>query len=134
MNEVDVWLEDQSLGGSALVGRLTRATSRTGEAVRFEYDAGWVASAAPVAPFSLDPDLPLSSGAHHARSGAATLTAQDAPDLSVPSPEQGCRRECLHDSTPIGTSGWGVPARYAAARAWHVFQPARCSTWTAFTC
>ncbi|CAD7720835.1 hypothetical protein LMG31886_01900 [Xanthomonas hydrangeae] len=48
INKVEVWLEDQSLGGSSLVGYLTRQYSRRGETLQFEYVAGWLANETPV--------------------------------------------------------------------------------------
>ncbi|MEJ7746614.1 MAG: HipA domain-containing protein [Luteimonas sp.] len=71
MTTVEVWLDDDSLGPATLVGRLTRNASRTGDTVRFDYDAGWLTAAAA---FGLDHDLPLAGGAHYAPMGADDLT------------------------------------------------------------
>lgn len=74
MSELAVWIEDQSLGGSALVGHLHRANSRTGEALSFEYDAQWLANAGPVPAFSLDHELYFGPGTQYARAGASALS------------------------------------------------------------
>ena len=74
MNQLDVWIDDESLGGSALVGRLQRATSRTGEALSFEYDPQWLANAGPVSAFPLDHELFFGSGAQYARTGTGELS------------------------------------------------------------
>ncbi len=74
MNRLDVWIDDASLGGSALVGRLTKTASRTGDTISFEYDAGWLAGAGPVAAFPLDHALHLSAGPHYAKAGASALS------------------------------------------------------------
>lgn len=83
MTELDVWLDDQTLGGSALVGHLQRSNNRGREAVGFEYANDWIAGAAAIAPFDLDHQLILGPGRQYARSGATKLTPafQDAsPD------------------------------------------------------
>lgn len=74
MNRVDVWVDDEALGGSTLVGRLTRAAARTGDTTSFEYDLQWLESAGRVQAFPLDPELHLAPGAHYARAGASALT------------------------------------------------------------
>lgn len=74
MTPMEVWLDDESLGPSTLVGRLTRSASRTGDTVRFDYDAGWLAAGGRAAAFELDHDLPLVGGAHYAPMGADHLT------------------------------------------------------------
>jgi len=74
MNQVDVWIEDESLGPSTLVGRLSKAASRTGDTVSFEYDGDWLGGTSPVAVFPLDPELQLAGGPHFARAGANALT------------------------------------------------------------
>lgn len=71
MTAVEVWLDDDSLGPSMLIGRLTRNAGRTGDTVRFDYDPGWLD--APDA-FELDHDLPLTRGAHYAPGGADDVT------------------------------------------------------------
>ncbi|MBL0039510.1 MAG: type II toxin-antitoxin system HipA family toxin [Xanthomonadales bacterium] len=83
MNRLDVWIDDASLGGSALIGRLTKTANRTGDTISFEYDAGWLAGAGPVAAFPLDHALHLGAGPHYAKAGASALSGifQDgAPD------------------------------------------------------
>ncbi|KAF1690755.1 type II toxin-antitoxin system HipA family toxin [Pseudoxanthomonas koreensis] len=74
MNPLDIWVDDETLGGQALVGRLQRAASRTGEAISFEYDPQWLANAGPVTAFPLDHELQLGTGARYARAGAAALS------------------------------------------------------------
>lgn len=71
MTVVEVWLDDDSLGPSRLVGRLTRNSGRSGDTVRFDYDQGWLDAADA---FELDHDLPLVGGAHYAPAGADQLT------------------------------------------------------------
>ena len=83
MNRLDVWLDDESLGGSAVVGCLSRTASRTGDAISFEYAPNWLTNAGPVAAFGLDHDLYFGAGQHYARVGASELPGafQDAsPD------------------------------------------------------
>lgn len=75
MNRLEVWIEDESLGGSALVGHLSKATSRTGETISFEYDPNWLADAGPVAAFPLDHELYLGPGQQYASAGASALSA-----------------------------------------------------------
>lgn len=74
MNELDVWIDDESLGGCVPAGRLTRSASRTGDAISFEYDDSWLADAGPVRAFALDPELHLAGGRLYAREGASALT------------------------------------------------------------
>lgn len=71
MTVVEVWLDDDSLGPSRLVGRLTRNSGRSGDTVRFDYDQGWLDAADA---FEFDHDLPLVGGAHYAPAGADQLT------------------------------------------------------------
>ena len=73
MNELDVWIDDESLGGSARVGRLSKTASRTGDTIAFEYDPGWLASTGPVIGFPLDHELFLGAGPQYARAGAGKL-------------------------------------------------------------
>jgi serine/threonine-protein kinase HipA len=73
MNQMEVWLQDDALGGTALVGQLTRNTSRTGRTVRFDYSEGWLDNTGPVAAFELDHELPLARGGHYAQAGADRL-------------------------------------------------------------
>jgi serine/threonine-protein kinase HipA len=83
MNQVEVWIDDETLGGSSLVGRLTKAPSKTGDTVSFEYDVQWLSGVGPVPPFPLDPELVLAAGVHYSRQGANALTgafADCSPD------------------------------------------------------
>lgn len=83
MKHLDVWIDDDSRGGNALVGRLIRSTGRTGDAISFEYDPTWLNGSGPVSGFQLDPELILATGHHHARAGADCLTgifADCSPD------------------------------------------------------
>lgn len=74
MNSLEVWIEDESLGGSALVGRLSKTPSRTGDTIGFEYDPGWLAGTGSVAAFPLDHELYLGAGQQYARAGADQLS------------------------------------------------------------
>lgn len=74
MNEVEVWLDDDSLGPSVRVGQLTRNTSKTGDTVHFDYAPEWLQRTAPCASFSLDHELPLADGALYAHAGADQLS------------------------------------------------------------
>jgi len=73
MNRAEVWLDDSSLGGRALVGHLARTASRSGETISFEYAAEWRDGRSPITPFALDPQLGLTTGPHYARDGAGQL-------------------------------------------------------------
>lgn len=73
MNQLDVWLDDDSLGPPTQVGSLFRVTSRSGDTLRFEYDAGWLTGAGKVTPFEIDPELSLHSGPMHTAAGAGKL-------------------------------------------------------------
>lgn len=75
MNQLDVWMDDEYLGGSALVGHLQRTTSRTGETISFEYDPQWLANAGPVSAFPLDHELYFDAGIQYARTGASRLSS-----------------------------------------------------------
>lgn len=48
MNGLEIWIDDESLDGSAFVGHLSKTASRTGDTIRFEYAPDWLASAGPV--------------------------------------------------------------------------------------
>jgi len=74
MNQVEVWLDEDALGGMTLVGHLTRNVSKTGDTVRFDYTEGWLENAGPIAAFGLDHELDLSGGAHYAHAGADQLS------------------------------------------------------------
>lgn len=83
MTELDVRLDDPTLGGSALVGHLERSNHRGREAIDFEYAGDWIAGRTAIAPFDLDHQLILGPGRQYARAGAARLSPafQDAsPD------------------------------------------------------
>lgn len=74
MSQVEVWVDDEDLGGATLAGSLIKSTSRTGDVVRFEYSNGWLAGAGPIAGFDLDPELVLAAGPLHAHAGADQLS------------------------------------------------------------
>ncbi|MBA2077353.1 HipA domain-containing protein [Rhodanobacter sp. PCA2] len=74
MNHLEVWIDDESLGGSAFVGHLSKTASRTGDTISFEYATDWLASAGPVAGFPLDHELYLGAGQQYARAGANELS------------------------------------------------------------
>lgn len=74
MSRLEVWIDDASLGGSAVVGHLSRTLSRTGDTISFEYDAHWVDGAGPVAAFPLDHELYFGAGQQYARAGANELS------------------------------------------------------------
>lgn len=42
MNRLEVWIDDESLGGSAVVGHLVKSAGRAGDTISFEYDPGWL--------------------------------------------------------------------------------------------
>jgi serine/threonine-protein kinase HipA len=74
VNSLEIWIEDASLGGPALVGRLSKTNSRAGNTISFEYDHDWLAGAGPVTAFPLDPELYLGPGQQYARAGAGQLS------------------------------------------------------------
>lgn len=75
ISEVQVWLDDPTLGAPALVGKLLRREGRRGDTVHFEYDSQWTAAPKTgVRPFELDPQLPVYGGQITARAGADQLT------------------------------------------------------------
>ena len=83
MNKVEVWLDDEVLGGATLVGQLTRSMSKTGDTVRFDYSPGWLEDGGPIASFELDHELTLGRGALYAQAGADQLSgifADCSPD------------------------------------------------------
>ena len=83
MTELDVRLDDRTLGGSALLGHLERSNNRGRETISFEYASDWIAGKTAIAPFDLDHQLTLGPGRQYARAGAARLSPafQDAaPD------------------------------------------------------
>jgi serine/threonine-protein kinase HipA len=74
MNEVEVWLNDDTLGAPTQVATLIRDTSKTGDTVRFEYASAWLEQTAPFPGFALDHELPLARGAMYAHAGADQLS------------------------------------------------------------
>ena len=74
MNRLEVWIDDESLGGSAFVGQLSKTASRTGDTISFEYAPDWLASTGPVAGFPLDHELYFGTGQQYARAGANELS------------------------------------------------------------
>ena len=73
MNQVEIRLDDSSLGEMTLVGQLTRDESKAGEVVRFDYSQGWLDDVGSIASFALDHELALAAGAHYAHTGADQL-------------------------------------------------------------
>lgn len=83
MTSLEVWIDDATLGGSARVGQLSKATSRTGDTISFEYDTDWLAEGRSVRGFPLDHELYFNAGRQFAKAGAGELSGafQDAsPD------------------------------------------------------
>lgn len=74
MNQLEVWVDDATLGGSARVGQLSKATSRTGDTISFEYDPGWLAEGGSVRGFPLDHELYFNAGRQFAKAGAGELS------------------------------------------------------------
>ena len=74
MPAMEVWIDDSSLGGVALVGYLEKAPNPRGDVLSFEYASDWLAGNCAVAPFQLDPDLPLFSGRMFAHGTSSNLT------------------------------------------------------------
>lgn len=70
MNEVEVWLDDDTLGQPAQVGQLTSNTRKTGDTVRFDYAQEWLQQAALFASFPLNHELPLAGGTLYANANA----------------------------------------------------------------
>ncbi|WP_425478840.1 type II toxin-antitoxin system HipA family toxin [Novilysobacter concretionis] len=56
------------------MGHLTRSSSKTGEAVSFEYSPQWLDGQDPIAGFQLDPQLYLAGGQIYSRAGADRLS------------------------------------------------------------
>jgi len=75
VNRLEVWIDDALLGGSALVGHLSKASSRTGEAISFEYESSWLTRTGSVDGFALDHDLYFGAGQNYAKSGANQLSS-----------------------------------------------------------
>lgn len=74
MSRAEIWIDDETLGAAMRVGRLTKAPSKTGDTINFEYTPEWLDDTGPARSFALDPQLHLTSGPHYARSGASSLT------------------------------------------------------------
>lgn len=74
MNRLEVWIDDESLGGSTFVGHLSKTASRTGDTISFEYAPDWLAGAGLVAGFPLDHELYFGAGQQYARTGANELS------------------------------------------------------------
>ncbi len=74
MNELEVWLDDASLGAATLVGHLHRNTSKTGDTLRFDYAQAWLENSGEVTAFALDHELGLVASAHYASTGADQLS------------------------------------------------------------
>lgn len=72
--DFEVWIDDTTLGGHALVGHLARRPSRTGDVISFTYSAEWLQHSTPVTPFQLDPQLPLVDGPQYATEGSDRVT------------------------------------------------------------
>lgn len=73
--DIEVWLDDSSLGGAYRVGALQRWSSRRGDTIDFAYSDEWLQPPKTVGrSFSLDPQLPLHRGQMFARAGADQLT------------------------------------------------------------
>lgn len=68
-----MWIDDNSLGGSALVGHLFKSVGRSGDTVSFEYADAWLRGVGPVSKFQLDPNLPLTTGRHFTGADAAGI-------------------------------------------------------------
>jgi serine/threonine-protein kinase HipA len=85
--ELDVRLDDQTLGGNALIGHLVRSNDRGRETIGFEYAGDWIAGKAAIAPFDLDHQLIVGLGRQYARAGATKLS----PAFQDSSPDRwGC--------------------------------------------
>lgn len=74
MSRLDVWIDDESLGGSGLVGHLSKSASRTGDTISFEHDSRWLANAGPVSAFALDNGIYPGAGQQFAKLGASELS------------------------------------------------------------
>ena len=76
MSQAEIWIEDETLGGTMRVGRLKKVPSQTGDTISFEYDARWLDGRGPVRSFPLDPELSLTAGP---TTRAAAPTGSPAP-------------------------------------------------------
>ena len=74
MNELEVWLDDASLGATTLVGHLHRNTSKTGDTLRFDYAQAWLENSGAFPAFALDHELGLVAGAQYVSAGADQLS------------------------------------------------------------
>ncbi len=74
MKQIDIQLDDSTLGEITQVGHLTHNQSKTGDTVRFDYSQTWLDGAEPITSFALDQELILARGAHYASAGANQLS------------------------------------------------------------
>ncbi|MEO7066742.1 MAG: HipA domain-containing protein [Rhodanobacter sp.] len=74
MSQIEVWIDDDTLGDQSLVGYLTQSLSKTGNTVRFDYAEEWLKHSGSVTSFPLDHELSLASGALYASAGADQLS------------------------------------------------------------
>jgi len=111
VNDLDVRLDDATLGGSALVGHLQRSINRGRQVIGFEYADDWIAGAGEILPFDLDHQLIIGPGRLYARAGANRLS----PAFQDASPDRwGCmlieRRERIRSrqrgEAPRALSDW----------------------------
>jgi serine/threonine-protein kinase HipA len=75
VNELEVWLDDATLGATRLVGYLHRNASKNGDTVRFDYAQAWLENSGEFTAFALDHELGLVASAHYASTGADQLSA-----------------------------------------------------------
>ncbi len=71
----EVWFDAPELCLPVQVGWISRHAGRTGDTVAFAYADVWLRGAMGIAPFALDPGLPLVEGHQFARTGAGEVTA-----------------------------------------------------------
>ena len=71
----EVWLDAPALCLPVQVGWISRLPGRAGDSVGFAYTSLWLDGAMGIAPFALDPSLPLVEGLQFAGSGIGDVTA-----------------------------------------------------------
>ena len=71
----EVWLDAPALCQPVQLGWISKRSSRTGDAVAFAYTDLWLTGAMGIAPFALDPELPLVEGWQYARRATSDVTA-----------------------------------------------------------
>ena len=71
MNQVEVWLDDESLGPQTLVGHLFATPGRGVDSVRFEYADSWLARTTAPTPFALETSLPVFPGPYFPPAGSS---------------------------------------------------------------